>query len=230
MLRGSKTSHVSRPQPCKTLCLIVSSLVTLLALTSPLEGQPGLTRRQRKFANLEEGLVPLYVLGDLNEDGVVDGRDRALLAAIVKSGTSMDTVSCAAAGDLDFNLKLDNADLARMDEWLKAAPRVDIPAVTYSPTLPCHFRHSFLAARFDAHPGEPVPVRFLDLTLTTKNTQVVLKSGPATVTPDADGKGFTAATSTSAKPGELVVLEIFIPRGRRYFFSYPIESVSGGRH
>ena len=194
--------------------------VALLLWVCPALAQLNAHRRQRITPDFEQGLVPLFVLGDLNEDGVVDRHDRDLLARLV-AGAPLKSVSCAAAGDLDLNLKLDHKDLERFDQWL-ADGGVDIPGLKFEPTLPCRFKHLLVAARFDAYPGEFVPIRLLDPGLNTSNSQASVESGAASIEPSSDRKGFIVKPSAQAHPGDLVTVLLTL-RGKKYYYTFSIR-------
>jgi len=97
-----------------------------------------------------------------------------------------------------------------------------VPALGYETRLPCGFTHAIVAARYDAHPGERVPIRFLDRGLNSANSAVTLRSGPATVQASKDGGGYDVMTSPSAKPGDTVTVLLTLPNGRRYLYTYPV--------
>jgi hypothetical protein len=210
----------STMKPMRRLLLLAVVAVELILWHHSALAQLNAHRRQQVTPDFEQGLVPLFVLGDLNEDGVVDRRDRDLLALLV-GGASMKSVSCAAAGDLDLNLKLDQKDLDRFDQWLSGGG-VDIPGLTFEPTLPCKFRHLFVAARFDAVPGEFIPIRLLDPGLSNSKCQASIESGPASIEVAHDGKGFVVKPSAQARPGDIVTVLLNL-KGRKYYYTFPIR-------
>jgi hypothetical protein len=207
--------------------LSAAGLVLLvgLALTrSALMAAGAAENPHHDWPNFEEGLMPMYVIGDLNEDGVVDQKDRAILAAIAASPSSPTPASatCLAAGDLNFDGRVDRNDLEMLDRWLKRRPKLAVPALGYQATLPCGFTNAIVAARYEAHPGERVPIRFLEHGLTSANSTVTLHSGPATVKASRDGGGYDVTTSPTAKPGDSVAVLLTLPNGRRYLYTYPV--------
>jgi hypothetical protein len=190
---------------------------TVLIGYQPAQAQLNQHRREAIKPYFEEGLVPLFVLGDLDEDGTVDRKDRDLLAELIRHPSSH-VASCPAAGDLDFNFKLNQDDLDRFDDWL-AKGGVQTPALTFQPTLPCQFKHLIVAARFDASPGETVPIRFLDERLNTSNSRATIESGPASVEAASDHKGFIVTPATAAKTGDVVTVLLNL-RGHEYFYTF----------
>ena len=85
-----------------------------------------------------DGVLPLFIHGDVNEDGAVDRQDLELLNEWLSNHTSM--LTCLAAGDLtnDGNVTVDDAET--LAAWVDAG--VDFPALSFSPNLPC--RHANL--------------------------------------------------------------------------------------
>jgi hypothetical protein len=173
--------------------------------------------------DFEQGLVPMFVLGDLNEDGRVDQADRKLLAQIVASPKTNPTTaaSCVAAGDLNLNSRIDRQDLERMNEWLRGTPRVEIPAFTYDNRLPCEFKHPLIASRVDAAPGDDVPIAFLAPRLSPANSSVAVQSGPASVERSRDGRGYVVHVSFSAAAQDHVLLLLTLPQAK-YYLAYTI--------
>jgi hypothetical protein len=197
--------------------IVLALAVAILIGSRPARAQLNQHRREAIKPYFEEGLVPFFVLGDLNEDGKVDRKDRDLLAELIKHPSSH-VASCPAAGDLDFNFKLDQKDLDRFDEWL-AKGGVQTPALTFQPTLPCQFKHLLVAARFDASPSETVPIRFLDERLNTSNSRATIVSGPASVEAASDNKGFIVTPEAAAKVGDIVTVLLNL-RGHEYYYTF----------
>ncbi len=170
-----------------------------------------------------QNLVPLFVLGDIDEDGVVDQKDLALLKDMVKSGRLWPSrkVSCPAAADLKRNGSVDQRDVARLAEWVKYG-KMPTPALSFQSYLPCNFRHFFIAANQSVEPNGDADIRFLDRTLNTGNSTVTVKSGPASVTAAADGRGFRVKAHAQARRGARVLLKIALPKARTYYFTMMI--------
>jgi hypothetical protein len=220
--RRRKSMHLterSRPSAAGLVLLACLALAPSALLAGGAADNP-----HHDWPNFEVGLTPMYVIGDLNDDGVVDLKDRAMLAAIAGSPSSPTpgSVSCLAAGDLNFDGRVDRKDLEMLDRWLKPMPRLKVPALGYQATLPCSFSHAIVAARYDAHPGERVPIRFLERGLNSTNSTLILNSGPATVQASKDGGGYDVITSSSAKPGDTVTVLLTLPHGMRYLYTYPV--------
>jgi hypothetical protein len=207
-----------------TAFLLALSLMLIFSAAGSALGGPQANPHRPIQPDFQEGLVPVFVLGDLNEDGRVDQADRKLLAQILAApgNRAPQAATCVAAGDLNLNSRIDREDLVRMDEWLKGEPQVEVPALTYDSRLPCAFRHLLIATRLDATPGEDVPIVFLEPGLSPENSTVAVESGPGTVRKSSDGKGYVVLTSSSASVGDHVVLLITLPK-RKYYFAYGIS-------
>ena len=210
------------------ICWLRSTLfVTAFAVVltpARVAADPPVHRSENLLPELEQGLTPLFVLGDLNEDGRVDQKDRDLLAKIVAAPAGSPppaAATCIAAGDLDFNRVIDERDLKRLEGWLDGGHPLKVPALGFQPSLPCDFKHLLVALLLDAPLGTPVPIRFLEPGVSAKNAKVSIQSGPATVRPD--GRGYLVETTSLAKPGDVVAILIRLPKNRDYLYSYQIE-------
>lgn len=175
---------------------------------------------------LPDGVVPLYVLGDLNEDGRVDREDLRILTELVamleKSAPQPAGLGCVAAGDVNLDGNIDSADVKRLSEWLGKANEITTPAMYWKPGLPCGFARLAVASKAQARPGEEFAVMLIGSGLDAHNTRVAIHSGPATVAGAADGKGYTIKTSREAKDGDYLVLRVTEPERREYFYTVPV--------
>ena len=181
---------------------------------------------KQALSSLEEGTVPLYVLGDLNADGKVDTDDRKLLselmAARAKGLPTPPNVMCVAAGDLNLDRAVDQEDLAMLDTWLAKQSEVSPAALDYQPSLPCRLTGSFVASWLDPSPGQKIPVTLIRPDLTTGNVTAVIKSGPATIQSRPDGKSYDLQVNDKAKSSDLIVVLFTLPNQRQYALSLPI--------
>ena len=200
--------------------LIVLSAVSLCGAQQPTRAQLEL------LANLPDSVHVLYALGDLNGDGVVDRKDLALLREIVAkpSAPMPAALRCQAAGDVNLDRKLDASDVAVLAGWLKDAPRLDTPALYWQSGLGCKLSEPYLAATVEPRAGESFLIRFIDPRHSTSNSRVEVHSGPATIRPASDGKGYEGTVSSDAKPGALAILQITLPGNRSYYYDLQVRS------
>ena len=105
---------------------------------------PDYEKKREAITSFEAGVVPLFVLGDLNEDGAVDQEDLKLLRAHVGHPNSAG-ISCLAAADLDDNGSINAHDVAVFEQILSKG-MVKAPALSSHARLGCGFKHFFLAA------------------------------------------------------------------------------------
>ncbi len=176
--------------------------------------------------NLPMDVVPLYVMGDLNGDNVVDTTDERLLAQLIaataKGKAPPAQITCIAAGDLDLDARVTRKDAAILKQWLRGGRPVAVPALHWQPSLPCTFTHPLFASRVDSIAGEAVPILFIDKGLTISNTKAIVGSGPAQISARGDGSGYDVAVSPQARDGDLVRLILLVPRRRAYVYTIPI--------
>ncbi len=202
------------------LLLLLGAVVPLFPGQSP---KPT-THADRKaiLSQLEEGVWPLIILGDVNEDGRVDAADAALLEQLAR-GRSPAAASCPAAADLSPDGKIDQADVAVMRRIL-AQGSVSVPALYAPDRLACSFKWFALAARPAAALGESNPVYFLDPRFNTGNSRVEVDQGKATVIPMPDGRGYVVDAAPSSAPGGYITLRITLGArgaGGRYYYTFP---------
>jgi len=181
---------------------------------------------QEVVRNLPDGVLPLYVLGDLNEDGRVDREDLRILTGLVgaleKDAPPPRGLSCVAAGDVNLNGDIESADVKRLAEWLGKSNEIATPALYWKPGLPCRLARLAVASKAQARPGGEFAVMLIGSGQDARNTRVAIHSGPATVAVAADGSGFTVATARTAKDGDYIVLRVTEPERREYFYTVPV--------
>ena len=172
------------------------------------------------------GLVPLFVVGDVNEDGRIDQTDVRLVRELARRTGRIGVdkrITCPAAADIDQNGSIDDEDATTLAGWVRLG--ITAPALSYLSALPCNFTRLFLAAS----PGLPRDgkgfLRFLDRKLTTANSTVVVEQGDATVKA-ADRDGFEVTPGATARPGDLVALKITLPANRTYYYSMRVVKSS----
>jgi hypothetical protein len=211
-------------------CLVVGLCIARAASAAGAKADQPSDATKQALSSLEEGSIPLYVLGDLNEDGKVDKDDRKLLsqlmAARAKGLPTPPGVMCVAAGDLNLDRSVDQEDLAMLDSWLAKQSEVSPAALDYEPSLPCRLTGSFIASWLDPSPGQKIPLTLTRPDLTTRNVTATIKSGPGTIQSRADGKSYDLQVNDKAKPGDLIVVLFTLPNRREYALSLPISQPS----
>ena len=177
--------------------------------------------------NAGPGLVPLFVLGDVNEDGKVDKKDLELVQGLVKRGgqpQASKAISCPVAADLDQDGVIGPRDVASLTEWVRL--KVTVPALSYHPALPCNFKRFFIAASPSVQRGSTALVRFLDKSLNSKNSTVTIEQGDGIVI--ATDRGYDVTARATAKVGDLIVLKITLPRAQNYYYSLLVVEAPEG--
>lgn len=173
---------------------------------------------------LPAGVMPLYVLGDVNEDGAFDTKDLESMRRMAAGDTPAEA-TCPAAADLNFDGVVNAADVQIAEQLLRTGPITE-PALHATFRLPCQFKHFFVAARQASMPGGVMPIQFLDKQFTTKNSTVTVTDGPATVTPMPGGGGYNVSIAKSAAVGTMVTVRIALAGGRNYFYSFSIDEAA----
>jgi hypothetical protein len=198
----------------------IFALLIILGITQAQQRKlpPDYEKKRAALANFEAGVAPLFVLGDLNEDGAVDQEDLKFLRAYVTQ-KSLAGISCMAAGDLDENRTLDAKDIEILEQILKPG-KVTAPALSSRSRLGCDYKSFFIAARPGAPAGGTVPVHFLDPRFNTQNSSVTVTSGQATVSKVQDG--FAVHVAGNAPGNSLVTVTVSLPGARKYFYTFPV--------
>ena len=208
------------------LCLASSSRLGVSQGNPPAHQPTNFDQRVLILQTLEVSVVPLYILGDVNEDGKVDETDRALIRVLAQSPGKpaiTSAIPCPAAADLSLNGEINEKDVQILENWLKDGAVLTIPALDSQSFLPCKFSNMFVAAKLDIPPGGVMPIRFLDLNLTTSNCTVTVQEGRGVVKPAAGGRGFDVEVPADAKAEDIVTLLISLPEGKRYYYTFPIR-------
>ena len=191
------------------------------------DSQDAQTARMRAvMRTLPDGVYPLYILGDVDEDGKVDRDDLAILtrltASLKKHAPLPAAATCIAAADIDRNGDIDARDVRILQNWLKDTPALAGPALYWQPGLPCSYLHLIVASKAQAYPGETIPVILLGDGLTASNTRLMVESGPATASRASDGHSFAVKVASSAGEKDHIVLRILTPPAREYFYTIPV--------
>ena len=184
---------------------------------------PDYQKKMQAISNFETGVVPLFVLGDLNEDGVVDQEDLKLLRAYVAHPGSAG-VSCMAAADLDDNGSINAHDVTVLEQILSKGA-VTAPALSSHARLGCDFKHFFIAALPQGRAGSAVPIHFLDQRFNTQNSTATIFAGPATIT--GDHGAFMVQVAKSAQAGTIVTVSITLADKQRYLYSFRVAPAPG---
>lgn len=224
MSRGGERTH-KRTLPGGLLLIAAAASAMSITAPSTCDAQQPTRQQLELLRNLPDSAHVLYILGDLNGDGVVDQKDLALLRQIVAkpSAPMRAAIRCQAAGDVNLDHKLDASDVAVLAGWLKDAPRLDTPALYWQSGLGCKLTEPYLAATIEPRAGANFLIRFIDPSYSTSNSRVEVHSGPATIRPASDGKGYTGAISSDAKPGALAILLITLPGNRSYYYDLQVR-------
>jgi hypothetical protein len=187
---------------------------------------PDYEEKREAISNFEVGVVPLFVLGDLNEDGVVDREDLKLLRAYVAhlGGAGSANVSCLGAADLDDNGSINANDVAVLEQILSKRA-VEAPALSNHARLGCDFKHFFIAALPQGRAGGAVPIHFLDPRFNTQNSMATIFSGPAAVV--SDHGAFMVQVAKNAPAGAIITVSITLAEKQRYLYSFRVAPGPG---
>jgi Dockerin type I domain len=180
---------------------------------------PAYEKKMEAIKNLEAGVAPLFVIGDVNEDGVVDDKDLQLVKAYLDKRSAAG-ISCLAAADVNTDGVVDAKDLSLLQKALSRGA-VQAAPLAYHSTLPCDYKNFFIAARSGARPGGTVPVHFLNPQFTTQNSSVTVQSGEATVVKSGDS--YIVQVSKTAGPNSLVDLAIVLADRKRYTYAFVVH-------
>jgi hypothetical protein len=184
---------------------------------------PDYEKKREAISNFEAGVVPLFVLGDLNEDGVVDQEDAKLLRAYVAHSGSAG-ISCPAAADLDDNGSINAHDIELLERILSKGA-VKAPALSAHARLGCDFKHFFIAALPQGRAGSTVPIHFLDPRFNTQNSTATIFTGPATVV--SNHGAFLVQVAKSAPAGAIVTVSLTLANKQRYLYSFRVAPAPG---
>jgi hypothetical protein len=198
------------------ICAVAVSFSAAAAAQKKLP--PDYEKKREAIRSFESGVVPLFAMGDLNEDGKVDQEDLKLLRAYVAHAGAAG-ISCLAAADLDDNGAISAKDVAVLEQIL-ARGAVQAPALSTHSRLVCDFKNYFIAARPQARAGGTVPIHFLDPRFTTQNSSVALIAGPATVAKESGA--YVVQVAKNAPGGSIITVSITLANSQKYFYSFSV--------
>jgi hypothetical protein len=158
--------------------------------------------RRSELAGESKDLVPLFALGDVDENGSVDQSDAALIDELAE-GLKPAAATCPAAADIDRDGAVTGADSQRLKGKIYYGPLV-APALVAQPALPCAYTRLRFAATPDISADETPRIRLLG-GLTTDDVDARITTGAGVeLLPAADAKGFELAGARNLLPGATV--------------------------
>jgi hypothetical protein len=212
--------NMTMPINPKAVGLLLCAIALLFAVVEAQQKKlpPDYQKKMQAISNFEAGVVPLFVLGDLNEDGVVDQEDLKLLRAYVAHPVGAG-ISCLAAADLDDNGSINAHDLTVLEQVLGKGA-VKAPALSSHARLGCDFKHFFIAALPQGRPGGAVPIHFLDPRFNAQNSTATIFAGPATIV--SEHGAFMVQVAKSAPAGAIVTASIAMADKEKYLYSFRV--------
>src|SRR5580765_6609051 len=156
-MRSRRMKTLMMPINPKAVGLLLCATALLFAVVEAQQKKlpPDYQKKMQAISNYEAGVVPLFVLGDLNEDGMVDQKDLKLVRAYVAHPVGAG-ISCLAAADLDDNGSINAHDVAVLEQVLGKGA-VKAPALSSHARMGCDFKHFFIAALPQGRAGGAVP-------------------------------------------------------------------------
>jgi hypothetical protein len=212
--------NMTMPIHRKAAVLLLCATALLFAAVEAQQKKlpPDYQKKMQAISSFEAGVVPLFVLGDLNEDGVVDQKDLQLLRAYVERPGSAG-ISCLAAADLDDNGSINTHDIAVLEQILSKGA-VKAPALSSHARLGCDFKHFFVAALPQGRAGSALPIHFLDPRFNAQNSTATIFAGSATVI--SEHGAFLVQIAKSAPAGAIVTVSIAMADKQKYLYSFRV--------
>jgi hypothetical protein len=215
--------NIMMPINSKDVGLLLCATLLLFATVNAQQKKlpPDYQKKMQAISSFEAGVVPLFVLGDLNEDGAVDQEDLKLLRAYVaRPGSDGNAgISCLAAADLDDNGSISAHDVAVLEQILSKGA-VKAPALSSHARMGCDFKHFFIAALPQGRAGNAVPIHFVDPRFNTQNSTAAIFAGPATVI--SEHGAFMVQIAKSAAAETIVTVSIALADKQKYLYSFRV--------
>lgn len=161
-----------------------------------------LTQIQQEMLALGPDLAPLFVLGDVNEDGVPDAADRDLILQAASQPVAGNSLECAAAADVNRDGTLDEADVETFDELFGGEGELYTRPMYSQPYGDCAYGSRLIAAPAEWSDEEPVELRLLG-GRTTEEIELVPDFIGAEVEVLEDGTGWSVWLPEDLGPEEL---------------------------
>lgn len=209
----------------KAAVSLLCATVLLFAISQAQQKKlpPDYEKKMQAISNFEAGVVPLFILGDLNEDGAVDQEDLKLLRAYAAHRGSAE-ISCLAAADLDDNGSINAHDVAVLEQVLSKGA-VKAPALSPHARLGCDYKHFFIAALPQGRAGSAVPIHFLDPRFNTQNSTATIFAGPAAIV--SERGAFMVQVAKGAPAGAIVTVSITLADKQKYLYSFRVAPSAG---
>ena len=219
-MRNRRMKNMTMTISSKAVGSLLCAVAMLFAVVEAQQKKlpPDYQKKMQAISSFEAGVVPLFVLGDLNEDGAVDQEDLKLLRAYVAHPASAG-ISCLAAADLDDNGSISVHDVAVLEQILSKGA-VKAPALSSHARLGCDFKHFFIAALPQGKAGSAAPIHFLDPRFNTQNSTASIFAGPATVV--SEHGAFMVQVAKSAPAGAIVTVSLALADKQRYLYSFRV--------
>ncbi len=162
--------------------------------------------------NLELGLAPLLVYGDLNWDLKVDETDREYLYEWTTNSGGVIPVpgACPAAADLNQDGDISQEDLDLMDEILGFGA-VTRPSLSTHLELGCDYNHAFLAGPTYVLPGDSASLRLLTDTLPFSFIELWAEGPVDEIRPVEGNRGWDIFLSNEADPTDTFRIHLDVP-------------------
>ncbi|MGQ0642543.1 MAG: dockerin type I domain-containing protein [Gemmatimonadaceae bacterium] len=119
------------------------------------------TQLQREFSDLPTDVAPLFVVGDVNEDGKIDALDKALIARLSSAQRDSSAASCFAAADVTLDGAVDAADAVAFDKLAGDSVRNASLPLYAQPYVACGYRQRFVAAPVEWSHERPLRIYLL---------------------------------------------------------------------
>jgi len=185
---------------------------------------------RQRFEELYQAgeFLPQFVLGDVNEDGVVDEQDKAQITQYVEQAGES-ALGCAAAGDLTGDARIDKDDIAAFDLLKNGKMVIDgtkvpinLPLFYTQPVMPCGLNDLFFAASPAVIAGGMASLFFLDKSIRLDKVDIEVIAGQVEIAANQLAYGLNLVTANTMKAGEKVILKIAIPGRGAFLYAFPI--------
>jgi len=227
--------HV-RESALQYFALFVAAFTLLLSIETAVSESGSQTGERKRsvsekliysMRDVPEHLVPLFPVGDVNEDGRVDGSDHLLIKSLAgskeKDWEAIAEATCPGAADLDMDGDVDDGDVGLAEE-LMVKSKISTPALFYQAALPCRFERLTVAVQLFAMGGEVIPIWVLRPGFDQKNTAITVDSGPAVIRQSDHKMTYLLEVDSKAKDDDMILLKIVFGEKEAYWLTLPVYS------
>ena len=203
---------------------LVAAAAALMAATACSRGDDaGATQLQREFSDLPTDVAPLFVVGDVNEDGKIDAADKTLISRLASAERDSSAASCFAAADVTQDGAVGPADVVAFDKLAGDSVRNASLPLYAQPYVPCTYARRFVAAPVEWSHARPLRIYLLQ-GHSADRVRLSVRAGAAEALALPNNNGWEIRVREDLTTDALLTITFTVAEAR---YSYTMANLSG---